>query len=146
MHSIKRSLGVIGTIVALMALAPVASAGSRQSFHLDKTCADDVSEPLGYICTVQHSDFKWIPAGTDIRYLDQNEDGSVVQARIEIENGSTDGTCTWNTSTWVDAICVFSSGTGRLTQFNLEVVVTASDANNDDQTIWYWDGTYSYGH
>ena len=139
MHSTKRLLAVIGAIVALMTLAPVASAGSQQGFHLDKTCAEDLSEPLGYICTVQHSDFKWIPAGTDIRYLSQSEDGSVVQASIAIKNGSTDGACTWSSD--VDAICVFRAGTGRLTQFNLEVVVTASA----DQSVWYWDGTYSFG-
>ena len=140
MHSIKRLLAVMGTIVALMALAPVASAGTHKGFHLDKTCAEDLSEPLGYICTVQHSDFKWIPAGTDIRYLSQNEDGDVVQASIEIRNGSTNGTCTW--SSFVDAICVFSAGTGRLTQFNLEVVVTATE----DQSVWFWDGTYWFGN
>ena len=138
MQSIKRSLAVMGTIAALLALAPVASAGSQQGFHLDKTCSEDLSEPLGYICTVQHSDFKWIPAGTDIRYLSQA--GNVVQARIEIRNGSTDGACTWSSD--VDAICVFSAGTGRLTQFNLEVIVTASA----DQSVWYWDGTYWYGN
>ena len=137
MHSIKRSLAVMGTIVALMALAPVASAGSHPGFHLDKTCADDPSEPLGYICTVQHSDFKWIPAGTDIRYL--SEAGNVVRASITIKNGSTAGACTWSSD--VDAICVFSVGTGRLTQFDLEVVVTA----NADQSVWYWDGTYWFG-
>ena len=139
MHSIKRLLAVIGTIVALMALAPVASAGSHQGFHLDKTCAEDGSEPLGYICTVQHSDFKWIPAGTDIRYLSQDEDGIVVQASLEIRNGSTDGACTWSSD--VDAICVFSAGTGRLTQFNLDVVVTY----DEDEDVWFWDGTYWFG-
>jgi hypothetical protein len=138
MHSIKRSLAVLGTIVGLLALAPVASAGSHQGFHLDKTCAEAPSEPLGYICTVQHSDFKWIPAGTDIRYLSQ--DANVVQASIEIRNGSTNGACTWSSD--VDAICVFSAGSGRLTQFNLEVVVTATE----DQSIWYWDGTYWFGN
>ena len=91
MHSIKRLLAVMGTIVALMAFAPVASAGLHRSFHLDKTCGADPSEPLGYICTVQHSDFKWIPAGTDVRYLSQS--GNVVQASIEIRNGRTDGAC-----------------------------------------------------
>ena len=138
MHSIRRSLTIMGTIVGLMALAPVASAGSDQGFHLDKTCAEDSSEPLGYICTVEHSDFKWIPAGTDIRYLSQAD--NVVQASIEIRNGSTDGACTWSSD--VDAICVFSGGTGRLTQFNLEVVVTATA----DQSVWYWDGTYRFGN
>jgi hypothetical protein len=128
----------MGTIVALTALAPVASAGSAHDFHLDKTCAEDSAEPLGYVCTVTHSDFKWIPTGTDVHYLSQA--GNVVQATIEIKNGSTDGACTWSSD--VDAVCVFSSGTGRLTQFNLEVVVTA----NADQSIWYWDGTYSFGN
>jgi hypothetical protein len=139
MTSIKRLFAVMGTILALMAFAPVASAGSHHGFHLDKTCADDTSEPLGYICTVEHSDFKWIPAGTDIRYLSQNADGSVVQAGIRTRNGSTHGACTW--SSYVDAICVFSAGTGRLTQFYLEVVVTA----NADGSVWYWDGTYWFG-
>jgi hypothetical protein len=120
-----------------MSLAPVAAAGSHQAFHIDKTCREDLSQPLGYICRVQHSDFKWIPAGTDVRYLRQS--GNVVDVAIDISNGTTSGTCTWSSD--VDAICVFGVGTGRLTQFHLEVVVTA----NADQSIWYWDGTYWFG-
>ena len=117
----KRTVIVIAAATLwLAALAPAALAGSQQGFHLDKTCAPDPSEPLGYICTVQQSDFKWIPAGTEVRYLSQA--GNVVQASIEIKNGSTHGACTWSSA--VDAICVFGAGTGRLTQFNLEVVVT----------------------
>ena len=138
MVPIKRLLAVMGTIVVLTALAPVASAGSHHGFHLDKTCAAASTEPLGYICTVRHSDFKWIPAGTDVRYLSQV--GNVVQASIEIRNGSTHGACTWSSD--VDAICVFGAGTGRLTQFDLEVVVSA----NADQSVWYWDGTYWFGN
>jgi len=137
MHSIKRLLAVTGTIVALMALAPAATAASHPGFHLDKTCAEDPSEPLGFICTVEHSDFKWIPSGTHVRYLSQTD--NVMQTRIEIRNGRTDGTCTWSSD--VDAICVFGIGAGRLTQFHLEVVVTA----NADQSVWYWDGTYWFG-
>jgi hypothetical protein len=136
--SAKRIVIVIAAATLwLAALAPVAMAGSQQGFHLDKTCGPAPSEPLGYMCTVQHSDFKWIAAGTHIRYLSQV--GNVVQARIEIKNGSANGACTWSSP--VDAVCVFSAGTGRLTQFNLEVVVTF-DAS---QSLWYWDGTYSFG-
>ena len=138
MRSFTRLLAVTFAIVALMALAPLTSAGTRHAFHLDKTCAEDLSEPLGYVCTVTHSDFKWIPAGTDVHYLSQT--GNVVRAAIEIENGSTTGACTWSSD--VDAICVFGAGAGRLTQFNLDVVVTASA----DQSIWYWDGTYWFGN
>lgn len=127
---------VAATIAALTALAPAALAGSHHGFHLDKTCADS-SEPLGYICTVQHSDFKWIPAGTNVHYLSQT--GNVVDAMIGIKNGSTSGACVWSSD--VDAVCTFSSGTGRLTEFHLVVVVTATA----DQSIWYWDGTYWFG-
>lgn len=107
---------------------------TQQGFHLDKTCAEDLTEPLGYVCTVQHSDFAWIPAGTEIHYLSQ--DGNVVQARIDADGGSAYGACTWASD--FDAICIFDSGTGRLSGFNLDVVVST----NADQSIWYWDGTY----
>src|SRR5262245_17912091 len=140
MHPIRRTLAVVGAIVAVMALAPVASAGSLQAFHLDKTCTDNPPAGLAALCTVQHSDFKWIPAGTDIRYPSANDDGSILQARIETKNGSTDGTCTFTSQD--DGICVFNSGTGRLAQFNLEVVVSA----NADLSIWYWDGSYWFGN
>jgi hypothetical protein len=136
MRYFMRLLIVAATVVALAAVVPSVSAHST-TFHLDKTCAEDSSEPLGYFCTVQHSDFKWIPAGTDVHYLSQ--DGNVVQAAIEIKNGRTTGACTWSSD--VDALCVFDAGTGRLTQFHLEVVVTASA----DQSVWYWDGTYWFG-
>jgi hypothetical protein len=139
MRSIKRLLAVMGTVVALMAFAPVASAGSHQEFHLDKTCAGDASEPLGFVCTIQHADFKWFPAGTKVHYTSQNAAGDVVQATIAIENGSTDGECVWSSP--VNAVCTFSPGTGRLSQFHLVVDVTA----NADVSIWYWDGTYWFG-
>ena len=91
---------------------------------------------LGYVCTVQHSDFKWFPAGTEVHYTSQNQAGDVVQATIPIKNGSTNGACVWSSP--VNAVCTFSPGSGRLTQFHLVVDVTA----NADQSIWYWDGTY----
>lgn len=140
MRSVKKLLAVVGAIVALTVLAPTASAGSHHAFHLDKTCAEDLSEPLGYVCTVAHSDFKWIPAGTDVHYTSQNPAGDVVQATITIKNGSTDGVCVWSSP--VNAVCTFSPGAGRLTQFHLVVDVTA----NADQSIWYWDGAYWFGN
>ena len=137
MPSVRRLSVLTGAILTLAALAPSAAADTPKAFHLDKTCAEAPSEPLGYICTVVHSDFKWIPAGTDVHYLSQT--GNVVAASIEIANGSTTGACTWSSD--VDAICIFDAGTGRLTQFRLEVVVSA----NADQSVWYWDGTYDFG-
>lgn len=136
MRSVRRLAAVAATVLALTVLVPSASAASPKAFHLDKTCAADSSEPLGYVCTVQHSDFKWFPAGTEVHYTSQNQAGDVVQATIPIKNGSTNGACVWSSP--VNAVCTFSPGSGRLTQFHLVVDVTA----NADQSIWYWDGTY----
>lgn len=138
MRAIGRLLVVMNAVIAFGLLVPVGAAGSTHDFYLDKTCSEDASEPLGFFCTVWHSDFKWIPAGTDIHYAAGPTDDAQV-ATIEIRNGSTSGLCVWSSA--VDAICSFHEGTGRLTQFNLEVVVTA----NDDQSIWYWEGSYWFG-
>lgn len=137
MRPVHRLLGVAAAILALALAVPSVSAATPRAFHLDKTCTSDVSEPLGYICTVEHSNFKWIPAGTDVHYLSQT--GNVVSASITIRNGGTTGTCVWSSD--VDAVCTFGAGTGRLTQFHLVVVVTASA----DQSVWYWDGQYWFG-
>jgi hypothetical protein len=114
---------------------------SHDNFYLDKTCgpsSDPVADPMGYVCTVQHSSFKWFPAGTKVHYLSQT--ANVVQARIEIPGGSTSGACVWSSD--VNAVCTFKHGTGRLAHFRLRVVVTA----NADASVWYWNGTYGFAH
>ena len=144
MLSLQRSLAITGALVALAALAPVASAGARHGFYLDKTCAEDTSEPLGFVCTVQHSDFKWISPGTEIHYaaipgLDPDE---VQAATITISNGSTTGVCDWRYPDGpVLATCVFGAGSGRLAQFHL-----VADVTTDPADIWYWNGRYSFGN
>jgi len=139
MRSIRRLLVVAAAIFALTLAVPSVSASSQKAFHLDKSCAADASEPLGYVCTVQHSDFKWIPAGAEVHYTSQNAAGDVVQATITIKNGSTNGVCVWSSA--VNAVCTFSPGTGRFSQFHLRVVVTA----NTDASVWFWDGWYWFG-
>jgi hypothetical protein len=112
---------------------------AHDNFYLDKTCgpsSDNVADPLGYVCTIAHSSFRWFPAGTEVHYLSQT--GNVVQARIEIPGGSTSGACAWSSA--VDAVCTFKHGTGRLAHLRLQVVVTA----NADQSVWYWSGTYRF--
>ena len=139
MDATRRSLAPISTIIMLFVMAPSALAADQRPFHLEKTCAADASEPLGYICTIQYSSFRWFVPGTHVRYLSQNPAGDVVQARIEIRGGTTNGTCTWSDGT--HAVCIFSSATGRLARFHLDVNVTA----NANQSIWYWDGRYWFG-
>lgn len=112
------------------------SAASPKAFHLNKTC---VSSSL---CTIVSSDFKAIPAGTDITYT-VTGDGSngLAYPTIVVRNGSTTGVCNWNQPPGpVLAKCTFGTGTGRLTQFHLAVDVTS------DGTYWFWDGTYWFGN
>lgn len=141
MRSVRVMLVVVAAMLALTLVVPSASAATPKNFYLDKTCAGDATEPLGYVCTVQHSDFKWIPPGTKVHYLSQNAAGDVVQAYIAIKNGSTNGECVWSVPDFLTAVCTFGPGTGRLTQFHLVVNVST----NADQSIWYWEGTYWFG-
>ena len=136
MRSVRRLLVVAATVVALTILVPSASAASPKAFHLEKTCVSHV------LCTVQVSDFKAIPQGTDISYAPGPASG-LVYATIVVKNGSTTGVCDWNQPTGqpILAICTFGTGTGRLTQFHLVVNVTT----NPTTGVWYWDGTYWFG-
>ena len=81
-----------------------------------------------------------VPGRTKVHYTSQNEAGDVVQATIRIPGGSTSGQCVWSSP--VNAVCTFKTGTGRLRDFHLKVVVTA----NAGASVWYWDGTYWFGH
>jgi hypothetical protein len=139
MRSFRLVLMVAVATLSLTVFGTSVSAATAKNFHLDKTCAGDSTEPLGYVCTVQHSNFNWIPAGTKVHYLSQNDAGDIVQAFIEIKNGSTNGECVWSSP--VTAVCTFHPGTGRFEQFHLVVDVTA----NADQSVWYWDGTDWFG-
>lgn len=136
MRSLRRLVVVVATIILLTALVPSVSAASSKAFHLNKTCASD------FLCTVQWSGFKAIPAGTDITYT-YNGDGSdgLAYPSIAVRNGSTTGVCDWNQPAGqpVLAKCTFGTGTGRLTQFHLAVDVTF------DGTTWFWDGSYWFG-
>ena len=143
MRSLRRLVVVGATIMALALAVPSVSAGTQKAFHLDKTCTGDASEPLGYVCTIQHSDFKWFPPGTKVHYTSQNPAGDVVQATIRIKNGSTSGACVWSSA--VNAVCTFNTGTGRLSEFRLQVVVTVVGDPNAADAVWHWDGWYSFG-
>ena len=129
-----RILILIGTIVALTALAPLASASIAKPFHAVKDCD-------GLTCVITSSSYKMIPAGTVINYT-VNPDGSLTSV-IAGAHGTATGRCV------LDPIfgdpsspgnCVFASGTGSLNQFHLNVAVDTVDF-----VTWTWDGTYTIG-
>lgn len=123
---------VLTAVLIVSVLSSSASASSIKPFHLMKTCVSNV------LCTVVSSSFKAISSGTNITYV--NAPGGIAYPTIVIRNGSTTGICNWNQPPGpVLAKCTFGTGTGRLSQFHLEVDVTFNG------TYWFWDGTYWFG-
>lgn len=129
-----RSLILIGTILAVAALAPLASASIEKPFHVVKDCA-------GLTCVITSSSYRGIPAGTVINYT-VNTDGSLTSV-ITVAHGTLTGRCVL-APIFADpsspGTCVFASGTGTMNQFHLNVAV-----DTVDRVTWTWDGTYTYG-
>lgn len=134
MRSVRKLLALSTAIVALVVLVPGASASSQKPFHLEKVCE-------GTLCVVTSSTFAPIPAGTEIEYSGPDPDHLV--AVLTIKNGSTTGQCAIGSifgDPSAPGTCAFTAGTGRLTEFHLDVAVTF------DGTTWFWDGWYSFGN
>ena len=130
MRSIRSLLVVAATIIALAAIVPSASAVSLKPFHLEKVCDSPIH------CVITTSSFKAIPSGTEINYTVRT-DGNL-NAVFNVPNGSATGVCGPAT---LPTFCTFNEGTGGLTQFHLQVVVSP----NADFSVWFWDGTYWFG-
>jgi hypothetical protein len=129
-----RILVLIGTIIALGAMAQLASASSEKPFHVVKDC-----EPP--TCVITSSSYRGIPAGSVITYS-PNTDGSLT-AVITVAHGTATGRCDLAPIFGVPSSpgsCVFASGAGTLSQFRMSVAVDTVDF-----VTWTWDGTYSFG-
>jgi hypothetical protein len=129
-----RSLVLIGTIVSVAAVAPLASASNTKPFHAVKDC-----EAL--TCVITSSSYRLIPVGSVINYT-VNADGSLTSV-ISAVNGTATGRCVLGPifgDPSSPGACVFASGTGSLTQFHLNVAVDTVDF-----VTWTWDGIYTFG-
>jgi hypothetical protein len=135
MPSIRSFVVLAAMVLALGVLAPSASAGTAKPFHLTKICESDV------LCTLVTDSFAAIPAGTAVTYTWDTASPWLAYPTIVVRNGSTTGVCDWNQpGPTVLAVCTFSSGTGRLTQFHLTV-----DVSVEESGLWHWDGWYWFG-
>lgn len=133
MRSIRRLAAVAATIL-MLGLLPSIAAASDKTFLLTKDCLD-------LTCVVTTSTYKGIPEGTVINYT-ENLDGSLT-AVLVTKTGSATGHCVLDPifgEPSLPGTCVFSTGTGSLSQFHLTVAVTTVDFAS-----WTWEGTYSFG-
>jgi hypothetical protein len=130
-----RRLVVVGATIALLAvLVPSVAASSQKAFHLEKVC-DTATH-----CVVTSSSFGAIPVGTEINY--SGPDLNHLVAVFDVKNGSATGQCAIGSifgDPSVPGTCMFDTGTGRLTQFHLDVAVTFDGSN------WFWEGVYWFG-
>jgi hypothetical protein len=134
MRSLRKLVALGTAIIAIGVLVPVASAGTQKPFHLEKVCE-------GTRCVITASDFNAIPPGSEINYTGPDADHLVPV--LSIKNGTATGNCAIGSIFGTPSApghCTLTEGTGRLTQFNLDVQVTF------DGTLWYWDGWYSFGN
>jgi hypothetical protein len=129
MRSARRLLVIAATIAALSMLVPTASASSHKAFHLAKTCE---AYPT---CVVTASNDKKIPVGTEITYSDQSVAPNALLPTIHGRHGTSSGVCDLTAifANTGPGLCVFGEGTGSLTGFRVELLVTF------DGTLWYWD-------
>jgi hypothetical protein len=125
---------VPGVAVNNMSDAAALAFAGQKTFHLVKVC-DTATH-----CVVTSSSFNAIPVGTEINYSGPDVDHLV--AIFDIKNGSATGQCAIGSIFGAPSLpgtCRFDAGTGRLTQFHLDVAVTFDGSN------WFWDGTYWFG-
>jgi hypothetical protein len=128
-----------GVAVNSMSDAAERAFAGQKAFHLEKVC-DTATH-----CVVTSSSFKPLAEGTEITY--SGPDANHLTAVITVRNGTATGHCAIGSLVGygdpsLPARCTFNRGTGRLTQFHLDVKVTTTAEFNP----WYWDGTYWFGN
>jgi hypothetical protein len=135
MRSTRRLLVIAASIAALTVFVPTASASSHKAFHLAKNCD---AYPT---CIVMASNDKKIPIGTEITYSDESVAPNALLPTIHGRHGTVSGVCDLTAifANTGPGLCIFGEGTGSLTGFKAELLVTF------DGTLWYWDGTSSHG-
>ena len=142
MGSVRKLLAVAGTIVALGAVIPAASAGTALTpLHITKECSGFTGGP-GSFCTITGSDLAAIPVGTKVFYKGPViSDPNFLSSRVvaKVGHGSRAyGYCSAIYSPY-HGVCLFWHGTGTLKGFHASIDVTL-----DASGVFHWDGAYQF--
>jgi hypothetical protein len=144
MRSARKLLAIVGTIVALAAVIPSASAGTTLTpLHITKECSEFTGE-IPSFCTITSSDLAAIPVGTKVMYWGPViNDPNFMSSRVVLRAGHGTrafGYCQTIASPAPEhGTCVFWKGTNALKGFHASVNVTyVSGADYD------WEGTYLF--
>ena len=142
MSRVGQFFAAAGTIVALAAVIPTASAGTALTpLHITKECSEFTGNTPSF-CTITASDLAAIPVGTKVMYWGPVlTDPNFLSSRAVLRAGHGNrafGYCQTIASPY-HGTCVFWRGTGTLSGFHASVDVTYVSGADFD-----WNGTYVF--
>ncbi|HEY7667221.1 MAG TPA: hypothetical protein VIE12_03755 [Actinomycetota bacterium] len=142
MSTARKLLAVAGTIAAIAAAIPTASAGTTlQPLHITKECSEFTGDTPSF-CTITGSDLAAIPVGTKVMYRGPVlTDPNFMSSRVVLRAGHGNrafGYCQTIADPY-HGTCTFWRGTGTLDGFHASVDVTYVSGADFD-----WDGAYVF--
>ena len=134
----KRLILGFAVVVAVAVVVPLASATPQSgTLKVDKECSGYTGLPGSY-CTFYASNVGWAPVGTNILYLqpDQNPTDVILDPPGP-GNNKAFGNC--DLPDGLNGVCTFTGGTGKFTHFHATITVTYLGGLN-----FHWEGPYSF--
>ena len=111
--------------------------------HVTKECSG-FTGGVGSFCTITSSNVPAIEVGSRIRYLQPDQLGTLSGSDVVLDppgpGNNNDNNNAFGHCSLALGVCTFSGGTGKFTWFQASVDVS----HNDDFSLWYWEGTYSF--
>jgi hypothetical protein len=121
--------------------AAALSASSPRSgdVHVTKECSGFDGLP-GSFCTITSSNIKAIEVDSRILYLQPDQLFSAAGSDVVLNPPGPGNNTAFGHCSLALGLCEFSGGTGKFTWFKATIDVS----HNDDYSVWYWEGTYSF--
>ena len=122
------------------AVAPSLSASPRSGdLHVTKECSG-YTGGAGSFCTITSSNVKAIEVDSRILYLQPDQLFTPLGSAVVLDPPGAGNNTAFGHCSLAVGVCTFSGGTGKFTGFHASVDVS----HNDDYSLWYWEGTYSF--
>jgi len=119
-----------------------ASASPRNGeLHVTKECSGFDGAP-GSFCTIKSSNLKAIEVESTILYLQPEQLFTPLGSDVVLDPPGPGNNKAFGHCSLALGVCAFSGGTGKFTGFHATVDVS----HNDDYSLWYWEGTYSFSN
>jgi hypothetical protein len=125
---------------AARSVLPSSSASPRSGdLRVTKECSG-YTGGAGSFCTITTSNLQAIEVGSKILYLQPDQLGTTAGSDVVLDLPGPGNNKAFGNCSLALGVCTFSGGTGKFTWFQASVDVSA----NDDFSLWYWNGTFSF--